>query len=123
MHSKSRHTVHVRLDDEGTPSNVAAFARGLDLRPHFRDRPTAECFADCHGGVVTGPVERPVVDRRGVLPLVAQGALGRALGRGSLRPLRPIDRGEVRPAAAPGVGLAIPDGLGDPAHDRPGGAA
>jgi hypothetical protein len=76
-----QHVAHSRSGDKGNTSNISVIAYDQELYPHLKDQLTAERFKAFYSGVVTGAVDRYVIDHLWAMNFVAQGALGGGVSR------------------------------------------
>ena len=76
-----QHVAHTRSGDKGNTSNISVIAYDQELYPYLKDQLTAERFKAFYSGVVTGAVDRYVIDHLWAMNFVAQGALGGGVSR------------------------------------------
>ena len=76
-----QHVAHTRSGDKGNTSNISVIAYDQELYPYLKDQLTAEGFKAFYSGVVTGAVDRYVIDHLWAMNFVAQVALGGGVSR------------------------------------------
>jgi hypothetical protein len=76
-----QHVAHARSGDKGNTSNISVIAYDPELYPYLKEQLTAERFKAFYSGVVTGAVNRYVIDHLWAMNFVAQGALGGGVSR------------------------------------------
>ena len=76
-----QHVAHTRSGDKGNTSNISVIAYEPELYPYLKEQLTAERFKAFYSGVVTGAVNRYVIDHLWAMNFVAQGALGGGVSR------------------------------------------
>ena len=104
-----QHVAHARSGDKGNTSNISVIAYESELYPYLKEQLTAERFKAFYSGVVTGAVNRYVIDHLWAMNFVAQGALGGGVSRS----LCLDNYGKSLSARVLAFELDIPDNLRD----------
>ena len=104
-----QHVAHARSGDKGNTSNISVIAYEAELYPYLKEQLTAERFKAFYSGVVTGAVNRYVIDHLWAMNFVAQGALGGGVSRS----LCLDNYGKSLSARVLAFELDIPDNLRD----------
>jgi hypothetical protein len=107
MRVKLQHVAHARSGDKGNTANISVFAYEPAFYPFLKEQLTADRLKAFYQGVITGKVERYVVDGLHALNFVAHGALGGGVSRS----LCLDNYGKALSAAVLGFELEIPEEL------------